>query len=484
MSNGIGEYLLTYVLDPIHDEITFLVNHCIAHTLLAELKITQDPQFIVIKIINIIMEFHKEQFPEADNRIKLLIQSIRQQKILQIHLTEKKALHQKSPISEWQEINKEYGMEEMKENKTTNIDVGIIFSPQKKENGQVSEPVKHGTKRKLKKTKFDDLNTEEVNKENHGMNKDTRIAQEETNKTDEEVRVKAEKHKNKKTQEKKNENKRITNGELGVTYPKNPMRKECKSKTHGTNKKVFDSSCKLCLRREDYFLKTPFKEPELLVKPCTGMAHSGDRNLRDHRCMACKQRWTKRKFSCLQINTCVNQKFRAKETVIHDVKNKRNCHESIVTEELMNRLGGNVRREVVVPGGRIDLMTEEEIIEVKEASGFKSAVGQILFYQSQLLPKKYKMRVHLFNSGRCDKKMILDFAALHDVQATFEEEVVKDDSNNSVDKEKLICLSYQKKINNKRYYMHLLLQSSLHLLQFSFVLCFCALLLCKRKPSN
>lgn len=44
--------------------------------------------------------------------------------------------------------------------------------------------------------------------------------------------------------------------------------------------------------------------------------------------------------------------------------------------------------------GRIDILTETEIIEVKNTKGWKSAIGQIKSY-GQYYPK-HKMRIHLF----------------------------------------------------------------------------------------
>jgi hypothetical protein len=44
--------------------------------------------------------------------------------------------------------------------------------------------------------------------------------------------------------------------------------------------------------------------------------------------------------------------------------------------------------------GRVDILTQTEIIEVKNTKGWKSAIGQIKSY-GQYYPK-HKMRVHLF----------------------------------------------------------------------------------------
>ena len=94
--------------------------------------------------------------------------------------------------------------------------------------------------------------------------------------------------------------------------------------------------------------------------------------------------------------------------------------ERIITQKLQKIEGGEC--EVRVSGGRIDLLTETEVIEVKHAKKFMAAVGQVQYYYRKLLPRVYKKRVHLFHSERCNKKNIIDFASSLDVRVTFEEE--------------------------------------------------------------
>lgn len=52
--------------------------------------------------------------------------------------------------------------------------------------------------------------------------------------------------------------------------------------------------------------------------------------------------------------------------------------ESFWQAKLHRELGG--RREVGVPVGRIDLLTSDKLIEVKEVRGWKGAIGQALVY--------------------------------------------------------------------------------------------------------
>lgn len=69
--------------------------------------------------------------------------------------------------------------------------------------------------------------------------------------------------------------------------------------------------------------------------------------------------------------------------------------ESRVRDNLQSKLGGLT--EVSTPSGRIDLLTETEIIEVKNIKDWKSALGQILIY-SAFYPN-HKKRIHLFGEN-------------------------------------------------------------------------------------
>ena len=53
------------------------------------------------------------------------------------------------------------------------------------------------------------------------------------------------------------------------------------------------------------------------------------------------------------------------------------------------------QREVNTPCGRIDILTKEQIIEVKEYKGWKAALGQILVYSN--FYSEHQKRIHLFN---------------------------------------------------------------------------------------
>lgn len=71
-------------------------------------------------------------------------------------------------------------------------------------------------------------------------------------------------------------------------------------------------------------------------------------------------------------------------------------------DKLARELNGQT--EVQTPVGRIDLLTKTEVIEVKRASGWKSAIGQVKSY-GRYYPN-HRLRIHLFGNltqSRLDK---------------------------------------------------------------------------------
>ena len=99
-----------------------------------------------------------------------------------------------------------------------------------------------------------------------------------------------------------------------------------------------------------------------------------------------------------------------------------NDSERQVVNKLQGKLGGN--REYEVKGGRIDLLTASEIIEVAEASLFKQAIGQVLYYAHVLADdgRKRTPRVHLFNRDDTSvcREDIVAFGKSLNVNVTFE----------------------------------------------------------------
>jgi len=75
--------------------------------------------------------------------------------------------------------------------------------------------------------------------------------------------------------------------------------------------------------------------------------------------------------------------------------------EQQVRDNLKAILGG--QSEVMTSCGRIDLLTDKEIIEIKQLNNWKEALGQILTY-SAFFPTHNK-RIHLFGSVTALKKL-------------------------------------------------------------------------------
>lgn len=67
--------------------------------------------------------------------------------------------------------------------------------------------------------------------------------------------------------------------------------------------------------------------------------------------------------------------------------------EKAIQRRLQNELGGEI--EVKTNVGYIDLLTNDEIIEIKEGSCWKHAVGQVLMYA--VYYPNHQRRIHLFN---------------------------------------------------------------------------------------
>lgn len=89
-----------------------------------------------------------------------------------------------------------------------------------------------------------------------------------------------------------------------------------------------------------------------------------------------------------------------------------------VVQRLQSKLGS--QPEVLTAVGRIDLLTETEIIEVKQVFDCQAALGQILTY-SAFFPEHTK-RIHLFGDCTPEKKQVISSTLLSfDVIATFEE---------------------------------------------------------------
>ena len=97
--------------------------------------------------------------------------------------------------------------------------------------------------------------------------------------------------------------------------------------------------------------------------------------------------------------------------------------EKAVADTLQEECGGV--REYAVDGGRIDLLTDTEIIEVKHIGQFKQACGQVQFYSHILNSTTHRKRVHLFSDvgdeyDNDKKEQIVKFSKSLEILVTFE----------------------------------------------------------------
>lgn len=103
----------------------------------------------------------------------------------------------------------------------------------------------------------------------------------------------------------------------------------------------------------------------------------------------------------LQLIVCQEQPPKPSEIIepIIQVKEELGLNggtlEASVVKKLLATLQ-NAKTEVCCPVGRIDVLTDWEIIEVKKISEWKSAIGQVLVYS--LYYPHHSKRIHLFDS--------------------------------------------------------------------------------------
>lgn len=101
--------------------------------------------------------------------------------------------------------------------------------------------------------------------------------------------------------------------------------------------------------------------------------------------------------------------------------------ESSITLKLVKKLKDagvkGINTEFVVNQGRIDLITEYEIIEIKIANLWKGALGQVLSYGKDPKVSMLNKRIHLFGNMRVRKYMIEDTCNHYGVSVSYEDEV-------------------------------------------------------------
>ena len=89
---------------------------------------------------------------------------------------------------------------------------------------------------------------------------------------------------------------------------------------------------------------------------------------------------------------------------------------------IQNRLEQELKaKKITCPFGRIDLITEDTIIEIKKWSEHKKGLGQLLGYASYF--PSYKKRLHFFGEKPTKKQMdsIIDVCTYYNIEITMEE---------------------------------------------------------------
>lgn len=88
--------------------------------------------------------------------------------------------------------------------------------------------------------------------------------------------------------------------------------------------------------------------------------------------------------------------------------------EKLIQIKLQKQLGGEI--EVETENGWIDLLTDSEIIEIKDGKCWKHAVGQILMYALDY--PNHQKRIHLFDIG--SNQQIDKSCNVYDIIVTYE----------------------------------------------------------------
>jgi len=99
-------------------------------------------------------------------------------------------------------------------------------------------------------------------------------------------------------------------------------------------------------------------------------------------------------------------------------KEERDSEEAAVRDKLAKELCGEI--EVSTSMGRVDVLTDDEIIEVKRASYWKHALGQVLAYSMGTGMTKKRKRVHLFGGHEKDLFDAVRVCSKYDVRVTHE----------------------------------------------------------------
>ena len=100
-------------------------------------------------------------------------------------------------------------------------------------------------------------------------------------------------------------------------------------------------------------------------------------------------------------------------------KNNKKRNESYYRDKLARSLNGQT--EIVVPTGRIDILTSNQVIEVKHVKKWKAALGQTIAYG--VYYPDHQKRIHLFGVENNNTQILLikEQCQAQNIVATFEE---------------------------------------------------------------
>jgi hypothetical protein len=108
-----------------------------------------------------------------------------------------------------------------------------------------------------------------------------------------------------------------------------------------------------------------------------------------------------------------------------EIKQKsKDCGAELLIELEFVKLYPESLRQVETPVGTIDVLTNDEVIEIKSAKQWKAALGQVLTYGGQY--PNHKKRLHLFGTIENDKRTMVETECLKfNVCVTWHEDLKK-----------------------------------------------------------
>lgn len=128
-------------------------------------------------------------------------------------------------------------------------------------------------------------------------------------------------------------------------------------------------------------------------------------------------------YSLLEINSQIFKTFGLRvsiedlEKVLIEACKNNKVTEKDIRDRLAKELKGQV--EVKTDAGYIDVLTEDEVIEVKEAKKWKAAIGQVISY-GEYYKDKIK-RIHLYGDvGKGNLDSALQVCRENSIKLTYE----------------------------------------------------------------